>query len=439
MNKIVFVVLLIVFSVKVLASDPNVDQARSSLQVIKALTPWPWEEPVTPILDDYLAAEFDQYQGRAKSLYMVDELKMHKWGQSITEFTVLAELLYTFQSEDYQEENRLAFESALAHLDLFRQELNGLLYPYVPGYNLKQHNLVRHFDGEGIVIGVFDLFDPVRLQEQREQNPNIEAEVQFGDPITFLHGNTVIDIILDIAPKATIVPISTESKTYNEAMAYMRSRDDISVINMSRAFHITNDQLDPEFSGHLSHILQSKIFTKSIGNTGTDLNGENTDVRKRLGLPPLGSFFTYDLELIKAFLLQNQGMPGNQNLMFAINLQPFSDEVSLTATVPGYNELAINRSFAISGDAVYSASSQNFESGSSFAAPQLAAVSALLLDAADHYGYSRGEAVPMVVQALQGTARHSHLGANNTGLGFVDAHKALVELIRSSRGPKYIH
>ncbi|USD19654.1 hypothetical protein MJO52_11220 [Microbulbifer variabilis] len=433
MNKIVLVVLLIVLSVKVFASDPNVDQARASLQVVKELTPWPWEEPVTPILDDYLAAEFDQYQGWAKSLYMVDELKMHKWGQSITEFTVLAELLYTFQPEDYQEENRLTFEAAIANLDMFRMELNEFLYPYVPSYNLKHQNLVRHFDGEGIVIGVFDLFDPVRLQEQRERHPNIEGEVQFGDPITFLHGNTVIDIILDIAPKATIVPISTESKTYNEAMAYMRNRDDIDVINMSRAFHITNDQLDPEFSEHLSHILQSKIFIKSIGNTGTDLEGENTDVRKRLGLPPLGSFFTYDLDLIKAFLQQNQGAPGSQNLMFAINLQPFSNEVSLTATVPGYNPLAIKRSFAISGDAVYSVSSHNFESGSSFAAPQLAAISALLLDAADHYGYSSGEAVPLVAQSLQGTARRSHLGANNTGLGLVDAHKALAKLIQSSR------
>ncbi|WP_299588511.1 hypothetical protein [uncultured Microbulbifer sp.] len=439
MNKIIIAILLVVFSLKVFASGLSVEQARESLGTIKELTPWPWEEPVTPILDEYLSADFDQYQGWAKSMYMVDELKMHKWGQSITEFIVLAELLYTFQPEDYQVENKHAFEAAITQLDLFRLELNDFLYPYVPGYNLKQHNLVRHFDGEGIVIAVFDLFDPARLEEQRAQHANIEAEVQFGDPITFLHGNTVIDIILDLAPKATIVPVSTESKTYNEAMAYIRNRDDISVINMSRAFHITSDQLDPEFAEHLSHILQSKIFTKSIGNTGTDLDGENSDVRKRLGLPPLGSFFTYDLALIKAFLAQNQSVPGSQNLMFAINLQPFSDQVSLTATVPGYNELAIKRSFAISGDAVFSASSHNFESGSSFAAPQLAAISALLLNAADYYGYSEAEAVPIVVQSLQKTARHSHLGSNNTGLGFVDAHKALINLKRLSDGPIKAH
>ncbi|WHI49300.1 hypothetical protein P3339_12470 [Microbulbifer sp. MLAF003] len=424
MNKVILTVLLIVFSFKVLASDPNVEQARESLDTIKELTPWSWEEPITPIFDSYLAADFDQYQGRYKSLYMVEDLLMHKWGQSITEFIVLAELLYTFQPEDYQQENLPAFEAAIHELDEFRLAINEFLLPYVPSYSLKQQSLVRHFDGEGIVIAVFDLFDPIRLKEQREMYPNIEAEVQFGDPITFLHGNTVIDIILDIAPKATIVPVSTESKTYNEAMEYMRAREDISVINMSRAFHITDDQLDQEFADHLSSILQTKIFTKSIGNTGTDLDGVNTDVRERLDLPPLGSFFTYDLELIKSFLVRNEGQPGDKNLMFAINLQPFSNEVSLTATVPGYNQLASDRSFAIAGDAVYSASSNNFESGSSFSAPQLAAVSVLLLDAAERYGFSGSEATQRVVQALQSTARHSHLGANNTGLGFVDAQRA---------------
>ncbi|MFA0812715.1 hypothetical protein [Microbulbifer epialgicus] len=433
MNKVILTVLLIVFSFKGFASDPNVEQARESLDTIKELTPWPWEEPVTPIFDSYLAADFDQYQGREKSIYMIEELLMHKWGQSITEFIVLAELLYTFQTEEYQEENRLAFEKAIAELDVFRLAINELLLPYVPSYKLKQKKLAKRFDGEGVVVGVFDLFDPVRLQQQREQYPNIEAEIQFGDPITFLHGNTVIDIILDIAPKATIVPVSTESKTYNEAMEYLRNREDISVINMSRAFHITDDQLDPEFANHLSNILQTKIFTKSMGNTGTDLEGVNTDVRKSRGLPPLGSFFTYDLELIKAFLAQNHGQPGEKNLMFAINLQPFSNEVSLTATVPGYNELAINQSFAIAGDAVYSDSSNNFESGSSFAAPQLAAISVLLLDAAQHYGYSKTEATQRVVKALRKSARRTGLGSHYTGLGYIDAHKALNRVRQSKK------
>ncbi|MCO1336570.1 hypothetical protein MO867_19750 [Microbulbifer sp. OS29] len=433
MNKVILTLLIFLGSFSAHAATPDVDQARDSLNLIKELTPWPWEEPITPIFDNYLEADFDQFEGVEKSHYMVDELLMHKWGQSISEFVVLAELLYTFQPEDYQEKNRLVFDAAIAGLDIFRLSINELLLPHVPSYKLKQESLVRHFDGEGIVIAIFDLFDPVRLQEQRTQHPNIEAEVQFGDPITFLHGNTVIDIILDIAPKATIVPVSTESKTYNEAMAYLRYREDISVINMSRAFHITNDQLDTQFAEHLSAILQTKLFTKSLGNTGTDLEGENTDVRERLGLPPLGSFFTYDLDLIKAFLSGNQGRSGAKNLFFAINLQPFSNEVSLTATVPGYNDLAIKQSFAIAGDAVYSASSHNFESGSSFAAPQLAAISVLLFDMAEQHGLTREEAIERISQALKDTARHTRLGSHNMGMGFVDAHQTMAAIRQSSR------
>ncbi|WP_444913161.1 hypothetical protein [Microbulbifer sp. PAAF003] len=433
MNRIILTILMLLGSLNIFASTPDIEQAKDSLEIVKELTPWPWEESVTPILEEYMAAEFDQYSGMAKSHYMVEELLMHKWGQSITEFIVLAELLYTFQPEDYQEQYRPEFDAAIADLNLFRLAINELLLPHVPGYKLKQQILTKRFDGEGMVIAVFDLFDSTRLQEQREQYPNIEAEVAFGDPITFLHGNTVIDIILDIAPKATIVPVSAESKTYNDAMAYMRYRDDISVINMSRAFHITNDQLDQEFAEHLSAILQSKIFTKSLGNTGTDLEHNNSDVRERLELPPLGSFFTYDLDLIRAFLAQNEGQAGAENLFFAINLQPFSNEISLTATVPGYNPLAIKQSFAIAGDAVYSASSQNFESGSSFAAPQLAAVSLLLLEMADYYGLSRVEAARIVSKSLKDNARRSWLGDHNTGLGFVDAHRAMSAILRANR------
>ncbi|GLT19685.1 hypothetical protein GCM10007938_34680 [Vibrio zhanjiangensis] len=94
--------------------------------------------------------------------------------------------------------------------------------------------------------------------------------------------------------------------------------------------------------------------------------------------------------------------------------------------IPGDNALATSRSLSPPADTVYTWSTGNFESGSSFAAPQLAAISALLWQAyLEHHPQQALDVPSKVTQAIKSNTRPSELGSLNTGLGLVDADKAL--------------
>jgi hypothetical protein len=403
-------------------TDPVSDQ--EALQTLKRITFWTWEEEVSTVLQDYENINLDDINAN----YVIDELKMHRWGQKITDFLDLATLLLSFQSAEYQQESQLEFDQAKLIINNLRQKINQLVLTVHPRFNLNHHTLSEGYQGLNIKIAVFDLFDPILLEQQIEHYPDasIEATQNFGDPVQLNHGNSVIDVILAIAPKATIIPISAESKTYHQAMAYLENRPDINIINMSRAFATLNNALDPEFSKQLSNVLNQKIVTKSLGNTGTDLDSTVTPLRQSLGLTSTGNLFSYDLALIKEFLPKINSDPRIDHLLLAINVNTFADQIALSASIPGNNALAIARSLSTPADAVYTWSTANFESGSSFAAPQLAAISALLWQAyLEHNPLDPQNALNEVTQAIKMNTRPSDLGSFNTGLGLVDADKAL--------------
>ncbi|NRD75556.1 S8/S53 family peptidase [Shewanella sp. VB17] len=411
------------------SAEPVTNQ--EALQTLKRITFWTWDEDVSMLLQNYENINLNDVNAN----YVINELNMHRWGQKITDFLDLATLLLSFQSAEYQQNEQLAFDQAKLIINNLRKDINQLILTVHPGFNLNHHVLSETYQGLNIKIAVFDLFDPILLEQQIEHYPNasIEAVQNFGDPVQLNHGNTVIDVILAIAPKATIIPVSAESSTYHQAMAYLENRPDIHIINMSRAFSSLDNALDPIFSQQLSHLLSQKIVTKSLGNTGTDVDSNVTPLRESLGLASTGNLFSYDLALIKEFLPTINSNPNIDHLLLAINLDTFADQIALSASIPGNNTLAIATSLSTPADAVYAWSTANFESGSSFAAPQLAAISALLWQAyLEHHPQEPQNALNKVTQALKANTRPSNLGAFNTGLGLVDADKALQHILYPS-------
>lgn len=412
-------------------SSNNQLEHQAALNTLKRITFWTWEEEVSALLQNYNNIDYS----RINANYVINELNMHRWGQEITNFLDLATLLLSFQSEQYQKSVQLEFDQAKFTINNLRYNINQLVLSIHPNFNLNHHNLKNEYKGLNIKIAVFDLFDPLLLAKQIEHysNANIQAIQNFGDPVQLNHGNSVIDIILSIAPHATIIPISAKSNTYHQAMAYLESRTDVNIINMSRAFSAVDNELDPQFSQQLSNILSRTIVTKSLGNTGTDLDANVTPLRQSLGLEATGNLFSYDLALIKEFLPTIT--TNTDNLLLAINLDTFAHQIALSATIPGHNTLAISRSLSTPADTVYTWSTGNFESGSSFAAPQLAAVSALLWQAyLEHHPQQIPHALNKVTQALKINTRPSDLGSFNTGLGLVDADKALEYILGRQSG-----
>ena len=404
---------------------------QEALQTLKRITFWTWDENISTLLQDYESINLDDINAN----YVINELNINRWGQEITDFLDLATLLLSFQSTEYQQNVQSEFDQAKLIINNLRQKINQLVLSVHPGFNLNNHILSEEYQGLNIKIAVFDLFDlfdPILLEQQIEHYPNasIESIQNFGDPVQLNHGNAVIDVILAIAPNSTIIPISAESKTYHQAMTYLENRTDINIINMSRAFASLNNALDPQFSQQLSDLLRQKIVTKSLGNTGTDLDSNVTPLRQSLGLPSTGNLFSYDLALIKEFLPTINSDPNIDHLLLAINIDTFADQIALSASIPGNNPLAITRSLSTPTDAVYTWSTANFESGSSFAAPQLAAISALLWQAyLEQNPLQPQNALNKVTAAIKANVRSTHLGSFNTGLGLVDADKALQSIL----------
>ncbi|SMF57040.1 S8/S53 family peptidase [Pseudobacteriovorax antillogorgiicola] len=392
---------------------------RSAIKELKTLAQLPGEDPVTPLIDS-----FETYQKAIQNLKdpqkaVFEEWRMQEWGNRITEFVSLATLLFSFQNPDFQEMNASKFDQASQSVARFRRTVNEFIRTYHPGLSVGIDELPSHLNGRGITIAVFDVFEPDLLAKQRGyySQGTIEDLVSFGDPVALNHGNSVIDIILSIAPKARIVPIASDSSNYGQAIQWISTRDDITIVNMSRAFAEQNGKLDPQFSLALQKVLDSKIVSKSLGNTGTDLLGNLSPIREELNLPPLGSLFSYDLKLIDEFVSSHQKT--SSNLLFSINLALSKEQTARTATVPGDHTGVQDQSFGIAADGIYTWSTNNFEAGSSFAAPQLTGVVALLLD---HQLRAHGKLKPnLVAQALKATVQEGQLGPEQTGRGLLHA------------------
>ena len=289
-----------------------------------------------------------------------------------------------------------------------------------------------------MVVAVFDVFDDEQLANQRDRYPGAQIEklVKFGDPVSLNHGNIVVDLLLGVAPDLTIVPVSATTKNYSDGIRYILDRNDVAIANMSRAFLGTaNDTaIDEEFALLISRMSHKKIIIKALGNTGADLEGTLNPRRQAAGLGPVGDLTTYDSRLIKSFLqLVTSKKLMAPYLVFAENLSVFADQISLTATIPGSNVEVQNRTIGSPADAVFSWTTDNFEAGSSFAAPQVAALTALLLEACSKerlvaWQQCLEPTLNAVKESAQRPGRDGskvRIGPDEVGLGLIGGDRAL--------------
>ena len=358
---------------------------------------------------------------------VLDRLELQKIGGAITDFLGLADILWQDRESSFRSAHAADYDEYVRSLRVARQTVNRFVQALHPGLaTLRTDKLRQAANGSGIVIGVFDLFDDDLLAKQRHDYSSalIEPVSRLGNPPRLDHGNAVIDAILALAPAVTIVPVSADAAHYTDGFAALSSRDDIAIINLSRGFAVDSDGgLNTAFSQQLQSIVKSKIITKAIGNTGTDLSNNLTEVRRAAHLGPVGSLASYDLALIHQVLatLPVTESPGSSTdlLLLAVNLGAFGDRLALSATIPGDHDRAQDRSFGLPADGIYAASTAEFVSGSSFAAPMLAGLSALLLDAA-HQGHPNEDSQcqrHVVTAALKATADRSEFKRNEVGRG----------------------
>lgn len=361
---------------------------------------------------------------------LFNQIRIQAWGNWVSEYLATMELIYSFKDADEKQRYQIRFGKAIKLLDEWRNAVNQLVEKYHPGYQLKASKLRHDFKGQGVTIAVFDLFEPSLLAKQRKLFPSADIQelIRFGDPVSQAHGNSVIDIILTLAPYASILPITADHLHENNALRYIADHQEIHIINMSRAFAEKDKKIDPEFSSLLSDISKQKIVVKSLGNTGTDLYGQLTPIREEKNLPVPGNPFAYDLTLIRQFITQHP----SSLILFAINSNLINSNIALTATIPGDFIPVVQKSFAVAGDGVWSQSSENFESGSSFSAPQLSALCAMLWQAINQKTNTKNKA-ELIIKALSETAEpFEKLKPQITGLGTVHADRALRRMTGTS-------
>ena len=362
---------------------------------------------------------------------LLDDLMAQKWGGEITDFVATADLLFQDNEPKFRQDNDATFRAAKDVMEMLRQSINRLVGKYHPGFALLDAAELRDkYKGKGIVVAVFDVFDDEQLSKQRGfyKGAQIEQLVRFGNPVALNHGNIVVDVLLAVAPGLTVVPVSATASTYNNGIRFIVGRGDVAVVNMSRAFLGTekDSAVDPEFALLMDQMSREKIVIKALGNTGADLSGTLNPRRQAAGLGPVGDLTTYDSNLITSYLqhVTNQSIAAPY-LIFAENMTVFADQISLTATVPGGNEAAQRRTIGASADGVFSWSTDNFEAGSSFAAPQLSAVAALLFEAyTNGRAAARQQCLDSVVTAMKRSAQRPAvpgpgLSPAEVGLGVV--------------------
>ena len=357
------------------------------------------------------------------------DLAAQKWGAQIDDFLATAQLVFQDNDAAYQRSHGAGFAAASATVRAWQQYLNNLVANYVPGYTpLHAAALQRSYQGRGQLVAIFDVFDQDLLAKQRSHYPSarIDAVVRFGDPVGLSHGNAVIDVLLALAPDLTIVPVSADAASSNAALRYLNGRRDIPIVNMSRALlgSAGDTALDPLFATLLEQLSAEKLVCKALGNTGTDLHGQLSPRRAAAGLGPVGDLTAYDTGLIRLFIGH---APATTHMLLAANLDLYAEQVALAATIPGDDVTAAALTLGAPADGVYSWSTGDYEAGSSFAAPQLAALAALLSEACT--AVSAPAAAPTcldrVVSALKIGARPNGLAPSDSGLGVADGDRAL--------------
>ena len=424
------------------ATDADCALRESAMTKIANLTGMTADPDLAKILENFCTMRKPKSLDVQFSRLLLDELMAQKWGGEITDYLATADLLFQDRDQKFKDDHQSEFLSSTQILERLRAAINTLIKVHHPGYSsLNATELRKKYQGSGINVAVFDVFDDDLLSKQRGRYPNarIESAVRFGNPVALNHGNIVIDILLELAPSLTIIPVSASNATYNNAMQYLADRRDIAVVNMSRALlGTTNDAaVDASFAAILDQISGDKIVVKALGNTGADLAGTLSPRRKSAGLGPVGDLTTYDSRLILSYMQHLSAVSkAAPYLLFSESLSTFGDFISLTATIPGSSTAVQQRTVAAAADGIFSWSSDNFESGSSFAAPQVTAITALLLEACIRQRQTESAkcldpvwtATKSSAQRPQGVGGDSTLSAEEVGLGRVDGDRALGRL-----------
>ncbi len=408
------------------------DAALQALNDLAQITQMDVDTSLTDIVDRYY--QLPKTEGLAQTAVeaLFDEQGLAGWTAAVEDFTSLADVIYA----DYPASQKKALDQRYKADQAALKTFEGLINSYVakvhPGYRfLEATKLQAKAKGRGVKIAVFDVFDAEILASQSKSHGKavIDQPLTFGNPVELNHGNTVIDIILTLAPEAEIIPVQADAQSYGAALEAILARDDIDVVNMSRAFADAADHvhLEPRFKQALTAIVQTKVVVKALGNTGTDLDGALTDIRVKKNLGPVNNLAGYDLPLIKDAYAENAA---DDLLLFAENLSLFADSIALTATIPGADAAVAARTLGVPAEGIWSEASQSYESGSSFAAPQLTALIALLTEAAKAKDatLSPVQARGAALRALKASASLGSQTVAEWGLGLPNGDAALLKL-----------
>ncbi|MFK7822696.1 MAG: hypothetical protein AB8G05_00960 [Oligoflexales bacterium] len=353
----------------------------------------------------------------------LEQERVYKWPAQVGEYWQLLEILLEDSSSDKDHEKLIKQQ-----IYDWNAAINVIIDFLHPKLHLSQSkNLRANYNGKDVGIVVFDLFDSELLKKQRRHydGARILDLKTFGNPVSLSHGNAVIDVILTLAPQATIIPIAASNSHAIEAFKYIAFVDGYQVVNISRPFIGQGGKVNRQFARFLSFIGESAIISKAMGNSGTDINGILSPRRQRLGLGKPGDLSAYDTALIRDYVKSWEEAP---KVFFTINAELSGQEAALTATVPGSFEAIYTHSLALNGEGLFSWANVVFESGSSFAAPQLSAFAALLFEviARDPYiHFTKKNATNIVYTTLREAALQGTQDSGSLGLGFLKGDAAL--------------
>lgn len=430
MRSLLFLIALLFFSSRSSAetqSNPTV----KSLQDLAAMNGFEADPELVSMVENFYALPDASKLSDAEKESLFEERSIALWSSSLVEFIGLADILFQDIPPGDKAVLEGRYQANRKTLKDFQTKLNAYVFAIHPGYRaLDASELQKNFRGRGIKIAVFDVFDRDLLLQQRLMYPAalIQAPLNFGRPVELNHGNTVIDVILSLAPEAEIIPVSADSATYTQALQAIVARPDIDIVNMSRAFaeEKNGSRMDKDFKTALQSLVKTRILVKSLGNSGSDLDGVLNPRRQAEGLGPVNNLFTYDLSLIKD--LYQETNPGDL-LLFAMNLSLFASDLALSATIPGDVAPVAERCLAIPAEGVWSPVTETFESGSSFAAPQVSALAALLLEAVRNSQNSGSAgAKQRVVHLLKASADRKGHSIHDWGLGIPSGKKSFEAL-----------
>lgn len=408
--------------------DVSQKDVSAAIAGLANLNNFPADESLLAIVDGFYQLPQGNSLDQKSRENLLQKENIALWTGTVDEFTGLAAVL--FEDSPQKVLKQKEFDRYQLTLSKFKTAINNYVLAIHPGFQfLDMSKLAAAHQGQGVTIAVFDVFEASLLLEQQKRFPKarIDAPVSFGKPLSLSHGNVVIDIILRIAPAAHIVPVWADAKDYTKVMLYLQNRPDIDIVNMSRAFAESSDHkgIEPEFKKALKTFVKDRILTKALGNSGTDLSGHVTAKRLEEGLGPVNNLSSYDIKLVADTYSGGDGETPDL-LLFAINLSLFADDIALSASIPGDLPAIQSRSLAVPAEGVWSPSTETFESGSSFAAPQIAALTALLLgeESLSPNGGTRIEQRQRVVQKLKASASLQNHTNNEWGLGLASGDKA---------------